>query len=91
MPSEEWIALIPNEKDRKYAREAVIAALESEREEEVVLAEFNIRREGKDTDICWFSKHGCIVDGQCPDFWGMCVDIGRRGPLIFRPDTKGGK
>ena len=37
MTSEEWIANIPSEQDRKYAREAVNAALESEREGEVVL------------------------------------------------------
>lgn len=37
MTSEEWIANIPSEQDRKYAREAVNAALESERKGEVVL------------------------------------------------------
>ena len=37
MTSEEWIANIPSEQDRKYAREAVNAAIEKEREGEILV------------------------------------------------------
>ena len=80
MTSEEWIANIPSEQDRKYAREAVIAALEREREGEVVFAKGKIE---VTDDSLWVGDND-VID------WFNDND-GKSGSLIFRPDTKGEK
>ena len=77
MTSEEWIANIPSEQDRKYAREAVNAALEKEREGEVVLGK------GKFYSVkINMMNHNDGIDHV------KIIASNNPGSLIFRPDTK---